>query len=539
MIPALGYIRVSSEQQAGDTHTSLDDQRAAIAALAARVGAEVVHVFADPGISGATIAKRPGLRALIARCQLETRRLDAPGYVFILNDSRLGRFDDPDEAAHLRFTLKQSGWIVRFAEADDIADPSLRHIMRAVGSAQASEYRRNLRANSKRGRMGTAKLGFWPTRPPYGYARAVVSPPGRERVLPAGVPKAKDEKIKLTPGSAFEVQLVQDLFAMYATGAYSLRALERWVRQQVPTPDARPMKWSVTQLSILLKNHAYLGCIPGRSRTAERMQLGDFGRRAPEYIVEGAHPPLIDRETFDNVQAMLRAIPMQQADADYRVRGLVTCTVCGEAFVGGGLGSKRADGAYRRFYIDRGGREKRCGPPAICVSQHVLERGVIDGLSAHVAGQVTTRAIRMAFADRLAVRAQQPSARAQLDRTIDQLMTRRDNLITAVETGTLRDSEVSERLRTVREELARLTADRLTLSDTVATPATVHTHLDALVARARDLVTLARTATGPELRALLRPWMVSMTFDGTTRVLTMRLRTLTGLLLVASSGAEG
>ncbi|MES2524006.1 MAG: recombinase family protein [Gemmatimonadota bacterium] len=538
MQPALGYIRVSSEQQAGDTHTSLADQRAAIGALAARVGAEVVQVFEDPGVSGATIAKRPGLRALISFCQGNKRRLDSPGYVFILNDSRLGRFDDPDEAAHLRFTLKSLGWIVRFAEADDIADPSLRHIMRAVGSAQASEYRRNLRANATRGRMGTSKLGYWPTRNPYGYSRMVVAPAGRERVLGEGVPKAKDEKIKLTPGPAFEVQLVQDLFAMYATGAYSMNALERWARRQVPTAGARPMKWSVPQISNMLRNHAYIGRIAGRARTAERIQMGDHSRREPEYIVEGAHVALVDRETFDQVQELLAQLPPISGKNDYRVRGLVTCVHCGEPYVGGGLSARLADGSRPLFYIDRGGRDGRCGPPAGCVGLHILERAVIDGLAAHVAGQVTEKAIRGAFADRLKARDESPAATANPAKAIEALVQRRERLIAAVEVGTLQQHEAGPRLEALRMELARLEAERGALNTTVVTPASVQSHLDVLVKRARDLVSLARVATGPELRALLRPWMDSMTFDRSTRVLTMRMRTLPGLLLAATSVAE-
>lgn len=529
MIPALGYIRVSSEQQANDTRSSLDDQRAAIAALASRVGATLVDVFEDPGISGATIAKRPGLTALIARCKADARRLDAPGYVFVLNDSRLGRFDDPDEAAHLRVELKRVGWIVKFAEADDIADPSLRHIMRAVGSAQASEYRRNLRANSTRGRKGATMLGFWTTRPPLGYAREVVYPPERRRVLAHGMRKGPDEKIKLTPGADSEVQLVRDLFAMYSTGAYSLRALERWARTQVPGPGARALQWSVTVLRVILQNQAYLGHIPGRSRTAARMELGDWARRAPEYVVRDTHPPLIDHATFDAVQHQLSQMPARGAVADYRVRGLVTCVHCGEPYVGGGLGSTLADGTRTRYYIDAGGREKRCGPPAGCVSKHILERGVIDGLATHVAGQITPSMLRKAFAELLGANPTQ-DPKAATTRALAQASTRRDNLIAGVESGTLFASEVVARLASVRDEIARLEAT-LAATPAPSTPAALTASLDTYVALARNTVALARTATGPELQALLRPWMVSMDFDNKTRVLTMRLRTLACLLL--------
>jgi hypothetical protein len=204
------------------------------------------------------------------------------------------------------------------------------------------------------------------------------------------------------------------------------------------------------------------------------------------------------------------------------------------------MGSHLANGTRSRFYIDRGGRDKKCAGPAGCVSSHVLERGVIDGLAAHVAGQITDRAVRRAFADRIAaVATKQPDAGARIDRALAEAERRRDTLIDAVEAGTLRAEEVTARLATVRADIARLESDRIGLPTTPATPAGVHTQLEALVQRARNVVELARTATGPELRALLRPWTVNMTFDRTTRVLTMRMRTLAALLLPATSGAQG
>ncbi|HWI04238.1 MAG TPA: recombinase family protein [Acidimicrobiales bacterium] len=65
MKQAIGYIRVSTERQAKEG-ASLEAQRARIEDWCRRNGCELVEVFADEGISGATMKGRPGLQAALA-----------------------------------------------------------------------------------------------------------------------------------------------------------------------------------------------------------------------------------------------------------------------------------------------------------------------------------------------------------------------------------------------------------------------------------------------------------------------------------------
>jgi len=62
---ALGYVRVSSEEQA-DRGLSLEAQRSAIDAYARLKGLELVEIIADPGVSGGKpLAERPGGQRLV------------------------------------------------------------------------------------------------------------------------------------------------------------------------------------------------------------------------------------------------------------------------------------------------------------------------------------------------------------------------------------------------------------------------------------------------------------------------------------------
>ena len=532
---AIGYVRVSSEQQAGEKQTSLQDQRAAILALAERLGVQVSQFFEDAGFSGATVAKRPALRELIGYCEQHPQSATAPGFVLVLNDSRFGRFDDPDQAAHLRFSLKTSGWLVRFCEADEIADPSLRHIMRAVGGAQASEYRRNLRANSTRGKIGTTKQGYWGNREPFGYRRAVVYPPAQARVLAAGVPKARGEKIKLVPGPQVEVEIVQELFRRYVLEGMSMRALCRWLNSRPDATLARA-QWFGTSVRGMLENWAYVGCVAGRMRTAERLERGDWAKRAPEYLVEGAHEPLVDRALFDRAQELLKGLPPRGHVHDYRVRGLVTCPDCGEPFVGGGLGGRvmRGRPERTRFYVDRGGRDGKCSTPITCVAAHLLEPAIIDAFATHVEAQLHAETIARAMQERTAA-VSAPQRGASLQKRRADVVRRRERLLALVEAGDVKMDEVRERLQALREELARTEREQVVVEE----EATVRAKLEQLVTCARDLRRVATEATGPELRTLLHPWIETMTFNRRTRALTMTMRTLTGVLLPQPLRAGG
>lgn len=166
-LPALdtvAYCRVSTEEQAREDRTSLQDQQDGIGRLAARLRRTVGEVFEDAGVSGGTAEDRPGFMALLAFCRAHPRPRRAPGYVLVLNDSRWGRFENPEEATYWRVDLeKHAGWVVRFAEADDTDDRTARGILRSLYSAQASAYREQIKANARRGVRNLARdrLRHW------------------------------------------------------------------------------------------------------------------------------------------------------------------------------------------------------------------------------------------------------------------------------------------------------------------------------------------------------------------------------------------
>ncbi|NBB65436.1 recombinase family protein [Pseudomonas sp. ODNR1LW] len=106
-IRAAQYLRMSTESQ----RYSLINQAAAIASFAFQEGYEVVATYEDAGKSGVTFNKREGLKALLSDVVTGVAEYTA---ILVLDFSRCGRFQDPDQAAFHEFTCRAAGVDVKY-----------------------------------------------------------------------------------------------------------------------------------------------------------------------------------------------------------------------------------------------------------------------------------------------------------------------------------------------------------------------------------------------------------------------------------------
>lgn len=165
-------------------------------------------------------------------------------------------------------------------------------------------------------------------------------------------------KIIVDPETA---PIVREIFRRRAEGA-EVRAILRWLNDAgIPSPgayryqkgicldkryaDGRAKPWIQGTLKHILENRTYLGhMVQGRRRS--QFYAGIPDRRLPPsewIIVEHTHEPLVDRETFDRVQAMRQAdrenyhANLGKYDhlgtADNLFRGLIFCGDCGRPMV--------------------------------------------------------------------------------------------------------------------------------------------------------------------------------------------------------------
>lgn len=461
---------------------------------------------------------------MVGACQALPRHRGDPGFVLALNDSRFGRFSDVGEATHWRVTFRKLGWQVRFCESDDLADGMAREFVRLASSAQASEYLRNIKANAMRGSRGAAGQGYWVSSAPFGYRRAVVYPLGRERILPNGTPKAKDEKIRLAVDHAESV-IVRDAFDHYSKPDATLASTAVWLAERAPT-----RKWSVPAVRWMLGNRAYVGDVVIGRRMADEDDPGHVVVRATgeRWGMDDAHEPIVSRDRFHAVQAKLKANAdaPRRARSDYALSGILGCAVCGAHFVGG----RTTQG--KGYYRCKGSLNGSC---VGSVARHLIEPAVVGALASTLSSPSMRRRIRTET-ERLLDGFTKPQADRSLADAEAKAVSQRDRLTLAVSQGLLSPDEAAATLATIRAELARIanarTQDRFAASRRM----TMLADRETILKQVLDAPARLAGATASQIREHVAIWCQSMTYNRVTRSVRMEIRTAMPMLSTSRAG---
>lgn len=542
--PAIGYLRVSTEGQARDDRASLPQQEAAIRALAKRRGFELGALFTDPGVSGGSAA-RPAFQALLAYCASAPRDGQDPGYVLVLNDSRWGRFENPEEATYWRVHLQRHGWLVCFAEGDDTQDALARGVLRAIHSTTASAYREQLKANVQRGVRGSAEAGFWMNKAPIGYRRREIAPDGTwGRVLEHGQRKADDLRVKLVLGPQEEQDLVRWLFTTYAGGEIGIWQLARLAAARWPAK-----RWSSQVVSHMLQNRTYRGEIVWCRRPHDAAER----RRTPVrdvdswVVVPDAHEALIPADLFAAVQARLlgrrRALPQR---SPFLLTGLLTCAHCGDTFIAGGTSRPRRNGERTRFYLHRQGSwmpERRTAPASDCpelymtLHQARIDAAVIEAVTQAAKTPAVQLGIRQAFDAALETARQGPTiTRESLRRRRVTLEAERARLVDGVADGTLSKADARPRLERNRLELDAVDQDLQRGRFGARRVEAVAAERDRLLAIAQDLPALLPRLESHDRRRILAGWLQGARVDRAHGTLRLELRAVPALAMGGPAG---
>ena len=167
------------------------------------------------------------------------------------------------------------------------------------------------------------KEGCYTTTAPKGYLNA----------------RTSEGKATLTP-DPLTSPIIQKIFRDYGTGLYSLEDVRR--------KYSKKLKISRNGLSCVLKNPTYMGKILIRATKKE-----------DEMLVEGLHPALIDPETFERVQLILKGKytpqfrTMTEIDEALPLRGFLMCPECGKTLTGSGSKGRAGRNTYFYYHCTR------------------------------------------------------------------------------------------------------------------------------------------------------------------------------------------
>lgn len=303
--PAAQYLRMSTEHQ----RYSMENQSAAIALYALARGFEIVRTYHDAARSGLTLKGRTGLQTLLADVVSGNAEYKA---ILVLDVSRWGRFQDPDQAAHYEFICREAGIDLRYCGEPWENDGSpASSILKSLKRVMAGEYSRELSEKLRRAKRHKAELGMHngPT-VAFGLRRQVITKDGKVRaVLQPGERKAiHTDHIQLIHGPPEEVDTVREIFRLYVTRRMGHTAIAReLIRQGRPHPPNGP--WNERRVRQALDAEIYTGRV-FYGKTSQYLKANKRKVPREDWIEVATFPPIVTERTYRKARARVESRPI-------------------------------------------------------------------------------------------------------------------------------------------------------------------------------------------------------------------------------------
>ncbi len=271
---------------------------------------QLVDIFADEGISGMKADNRPEFQRLIRLCELHQVDL-----IITKSVSRFAR-NVKEALAYVR-KLKLLGVGVQFEKEGintlSLGDEMLLNTFTAIAQEESKSISQNQRLSIvKRMELGE----YVDSNAPYGF-RLV------NKELEVYEPEA---------------EIVRWIFHSYLGGMSTAEIAKELTARGVPTKNGKE-RWKSTKISYMLSNERYIGDChyqkTYRDTTVPFKQSKNRGEEDMFYATD-THKPLLDKETFDKVQALLHKRKKQFSKATtlniYPLTSRIRCNECGSFY---------------------------------------------------------------------------------------------------------------------------------------------------------------------------------------------------------------
>lgn len=303
------YCRVSTDS---------DDQRNSFAAqnthymelIEAHDLWELVDIYADEGITGTSAKKRKDFQRLLADCR--KGRIDK---VLVKSISRFAR--NTTECLEAIRELKSLGISIYFEEHNIdtmmVSSEMLTAVIASCAQAESESISQNMRWSiQNKMQSGT----YVASSVPFGFRRI------------NGVLAIEE----------LEARYVRYAFEGYLSGKSTSEIAKEFADRSLEDPVLGSRKWSFQAITELLRNEKYAGDALCQKTfmtdTLPRQCLRNRGER-DQYYAANTHPAIVDRESFEAVQKLLRLRSenhVQHTKKTSPLGGRFTCGKCGAGF---------------------------------------------------------------------------------------------------------------------------------------------------------------------------------------------------------------
>jgi DNA invertase Pin-like site-specific DNA recombinase len=328
----VALARVSSREQEREGF-SLEVQEEALQRYAAQNGGEIIRLFKIAETASKT-DERKSYRELIAFSKKNAPFLD--GLLFYKVDRAARNLFDYVELERL-----ESEYQLPFISVSQPTEnnPAGRMMRRTLAN-MASYYTEQQSVDVREGQARRVQEGWFVNRGPYGYRNVRKNGRGLVEVDPITSPK------------------VRRIFHLFAYEPLTLDALvERLASEGIIYRDSQP-RFPRSSLHTMLRDRAYIGEIEFR------------GQWLP-----GKQEPLVDRSTWDRVQALLGEHVYRSHEMTYAGE-FISCSHCGHPITGERK-IKRTKSGEKEYVYYRCAKYNRPGHPRTRVTETVLDRQML------------------------------------------------------------------------------------------------------------------------------------------------------------------
>ena len=282
---------------------SIEAQLAELRAFAKRDGLNVVEEFVEK--KSAKMPGRPMFGEMMARIQ----KGEAQGIVCWKID-RLAR--NPVDGGQIQWLL-QNGNIAHIQTHDRGYYSADNVLMMSVELGMATEYIRQLSANTSRGLKHKARMGIYPGVAPFGYQN--------------------DPSTKTVVVHRKNAKLVKKIFELYATGTVNLENMSD-ILEKAGVLSRGNIRINISRISFIFQNPFYYGHF-----------------RYTGEIHEGKHEPLVTKDLWDRANAVLRGRGRRPSTkADPRpFCGLLRCETCNMSITGENRLKRQVSGKVHHY----------------------------------------------------------------------------------------------------------------------------------------------------------------------------------------------
>lgn len=299
---AVVYARVSDLRKEEDT-LPIESQIDAAMKKAESLGAQVLRVFRDDGISGRDADNRPAFQDSVSFCAA----FDID-YFICWSTSRFAR--NKLDAANYKRLLRRGGTETVYVSMDIDSNTHGGWLLESIMEVVDEHQSRTIAHDTRRSMLKNAREGYFNGgRVPYGYQAAM---------------DGKRKRLAIQEEEACVVRIIFKL-AMSGMGG---KAIALQLNEQGTTRCGKP--WNRNQVANILRSHVYAGItIFGRERhDGTAVDEADWVRTA-------SHEAIIPPAEFDRIQNIIRSRDNNaspgSAKSTYIFTGLLRCASCGAA----------------------------------------------------------------------------------------------------------------------------------------------------------------------------------------------------------------